>query len=117
MVSPRFHQTRNKTTRMKSIVSILTVLAAGTMFATAAEEKKEAAPGAKPEAGAPAKPHANPEEAFKKLDTNNDGSLSLDAFKAGKKDAAKAEEAFKKKDKDGDGKLSLEEFKGHEKKK
>ncbi|MEY5009654.1 MAG: hypothetical protein RLZZ253_793 [Verrucomicrobiota bacterium] len=59
------------------------------------------------------KPKANPEEMFKKLDTNNDGSLSLDEYKAGpagKKDPAKAEESFKKHDKNGDGKLSLEEM-------
>jgi Ca2+-binding EF-hand superfamily protein len=52
-------------------------------------------------------------EAFKKLDTNGDGKISLDEFKAGpmgKKDPAKAEEMFKKKDTDGDGFLSLEEF-------
>jgi Ca2+-binding EF-hand superfamily protein len=55
----------------------------------------------------------NPEELFKKLDTNGDGSLSLDEYKAGpagKKDPAKAEESFKKHDKNADGKLSLEEM-------
>src|SRR5438874_2252310 len=87
-VSPRFHQTLSKSTRMKSIASILTVLAVGTMFATAAEEKKPAAGAAKPEAAAGAKPEgekkkADPEAAFKKLDANNDGFLSLDEFKAG----------------------------------
>jgi len=61
----------------------------------------------------------DPEEAFKKLDANSDGAITLEEFKAkgiGKKDPAKAEEIFKKKDKDGDGKLTLEEYKGGGKK-
>ena len=56
----------------------------------------------------------NPEEIFKKLDTNNDASLSLDEFKAGpraQKNPAKAEEIFKKMDADSSGGVSLEEFK------
>ena len=101
---------------MKSITSILAALALGTTLATAADEKP-AAPAAggdaKPAAGADAKPKRDPAEVFKKLDTNGDGKVSLEEFKAGpagKKDPAKAEEIFKKKDKDGDGFLSLEEF-------
>jgi hypothetical protein len=57
-----------------------------------------------------------PEEVFKKLDTNNDGWLSLDEFKAGHKgqqDPAKAAAAFKAMDKNSDGKVTLEEFKAH----
>lgn len=67
---------------------------------------------------APAKPdkpkHPTPEEMFKKLDTSNDGSLTLEEFKAspkGQKDPAKAEERFKKMDTDSNGTVSLEEFK------
>jgi hypothetical protein len=83
--------------------------------------------GAKPEGGRPhgkpgegkpgeeaPRPHKPPEEIFKKIDTNGDGSLSLDEIKEsprGKQDPAKAEEMFTKKDKDGDKKLSLAEFK------
>jgi Ca2+-binding EF-hand superfamily protein len=54
---------------------------------------------------------ATPEEKFKKLDTNGDGKLSLDEFKAGAKDPAKAEAQFKKLDKNGDGFVDLEEYK------
>ena len=109
---------------MKSITSILAALALGTTLATAADEKPAApaAGDAKPAApaAADAKPKRDPAEVFKKLDTNGDGKISLDEFKAGpqgKKDPAKAEEIFKKKDKDGDGSLSLEEFSAHGEKK
>ena len=54
---------------------------------------------------------ADPEAAFKKLDKDNDGKLSLDEFKANAKDPAKAEQQFKKLDTNGDGSLSLDEFK------
>lgn len=59
------------------------------------------------------KPKPSPEERFKKLDKDSDGSLTLEEFKGkaeGEK-ATKAEDRFKKLDKDSDGKLTLEEFK------
>ncbi len=102
---------------MKVITSILSILAIGTMFATAAEEKKpaaaspEAAAGAKPAEGA--KPKADPEKMFKKLDANSDGKVTSEEFMASpaaKKDAAKAEASFGKKDKNGDKSLDLAEF-------
>ena len=72
------------------------------------------APGGPGGPGGPGRGRMNPEEIFKKLDTNNDGSLSLDEFKAGRmaqRDPSKAEEMFKKIDTDSDGKVTLEEFK------
>ena len=67
-----------------------------------------------------AKPKTSPEDLFKKLDSNNDGKLSLEEFKAGpaaQKDPTKAEAKFKKMDTNNHGFLTLEEFKaGMEKK-
>jgi len=77
---------------------ILTALLAFAAISYGADEPKKKGGG-------------DPEAAFKKLDKDGDGSLSLEEFKAGAKDPAKAEEQFKKLDKDGNGKLSLEEFK------
>jgi hypothetical protein len=100
---------------MKLITSVLAALALGTTLSFAADEKKpadaaktEAKPGEKKPDGE--KPKRDPAEAFKKLDANNDGKVSLEEFKAKAKDAAKADEAFGKRDKDGDKNLSLEEF-------
>jgi len=56
------------------------------------------------------KPKKDPEVAFKKLDTNSDGKVSKDEYKAKAKDAEKADKAFAKLDKNSDGFLSLEEF-------
>lgn len=118
---------------MKSLTTILAALALGTTVSFAADEAKPAekpagdkpaATAEKPAAPGAEKPKRNPEEVFKKLDANNDGSVSLDEFKAGpmgKKDPVKAEEIFKRKDANNDGKLTVDEFKagghGPEKKK
>ena len=60
----------------------------------------------------------DPESAFKKLDTNGDGSLTVQEMnRKGKKDSAKIEKRFKKLDRNSDGKLSLEEMKAGGKKK
>ena len=97
---------------MKSLVTPLCALAfAGSLCF--AEDKPPGPPPGGPE-GKGGRPHANPEEAFKKLDANSDGEITLDEFKAGprgQKDPARAEAAYKKIDKDGDGKVTLEEFK------
>lgn len=95
---------------MKSITSILAILAlAATVNAAEGDAKK-------PEAG---KKKANPEEMFKKLDKDGNGSISKEEFMAGpgKKDATKGAEIFGKKDKNGDGSLSKEEFTAAPKKK
>lgn len=85
---------------MKFLITAMTALAL-CFAANAADEKKAD------------KPKYDPEAAFKKMDANGDGCLSLDEFKAKAKDATKAEATFKAKDKDGDGKLTLDEFKAH----
>ena len=96
---------------MKLILNSLTALLLASALATAAPEKTDAKPG---------KPKASPEEAFKKLDKDGDGSLTLEEFKASgrfKKNPADADAAFAKKDTNKDSKLSLEEFKAGSSKK
>lgn len=121
------HQTFNSPPTMKTLFSLIAVLAlvAAPVFA---EDKAEAKPEAKPaaEPAKPAdpakpeepakKPQVSPEERFKKLDKDSNGSLSLDEFR-GKKSAEEAGEAFKKLDADGNGSVSLEEFTAANKKK
>jgi hypothetical protein len=95
---------------MKTTLSMISVLAVATSL-TFAQDAPKGAKGEKPGKG-----HPNPEEIFKKLDADSNGSVNLDEFKAGPRAQAnpeKAEEMFKKIDKDGNGELSLEEFKGH----
>ena len=89
---------------MKSITSILALLAIAATVNAAEGDKK-------PEEGA--KKKANPEEVFKRLDKDSNGSISKDEFMASpqaKKDAAKAEKMFSTKDKDANGSLTKEEF-------
>ena len=115
---------------MKSLITMLVAAAVASSFALAQDkpattdtktatgdggksgattEKKPAVTEAKP-----AGEKRDPEAMFKKRDTNSDGAISLEEFKAGpraQRDPAKAEENFKKMDKDNNGSLSLDEFK------
>jgi Ca2+-binding EF-hand superfamily protein len=91
---------------MKSITSILAILAlAATVNAAEGDAKK-------PEAGKKKAP-PSPEQMMKTLDKDGNGSISKEEFLASpgaKKDAAKAEERFGKMDKNKDGSLSKEEI-------
>ena len=70
-------------------------------------DKKLEAP--KPTATAPTKDRNLP---FTRWDTNKDGFLTLDEYKAGQKGGENLEARFKNFDKNGDGKLTREEFVG-----
>lgn len=99
---------------MKSITSLLAVLAVGSTLALADDKPAApAAPAAGADATAPAKPKRDPAESFKKLDANGDGKLTLEEFLAGpqgKKDPDKAKAYFQKLDKDNTGSITLEQW-------
>jgi hypothetical protein len=62
---------------------------------------------------APAKPKRDPGALFKRLDTDGDGAINYEEFKAamaGSIGPDRMEGVFKKKDADGNGKLTLPEF-------
>jgi hypothetical protein len=101
---------------MKTLLTMTTLLAIATGFATAEEGKpgKPGRPGGPGGPGGDGKGRPGPEQIIQRLDTDKDGSVSLEEFKAGpraKQDPSKAEEMFKKLDTNTDGKISLEEFK------
>ena len=94
---------------MKPYLHVLTVatVAASFAFGQDAPPKPE-----RPDRGQ----RPPPEERFKKLDTNADGSLSPDEFKASpmaQRNPERANEIFKKMDADANGSVSLDEFKKH----
>ena len=92
---------------MKTKLIITTLSAFAFASTCASAEDKPGHPGGR---------HGHPQhgEIFKKLDTNNDNSISEAEFKAGpraQKDPAKAAEIFKKLDKDNSGGVTAEEIK------
>ena len=98
---------------MKILITTCSALALAATLSLAQDKPAAPPPGAPP-GGGEGRPRPNPEEAFKKLDANSDGSVTLDEFKAGpraQQNPERAEGAFKRMDKDSDGKLTLEEFK------
>ena len=98
---------------MKLLSAILSLLFLGSIAAIAADEQPAA------DAKRPGK-RGNPDELFKKLDTNSDNAVSLEEFKAGpggKRNPDRVDAMFKRRDKDGNGSLSLEEFKPQRRKK
>ena len=87
---------------MKKTLILSAALCASFAAAHAADEPKTA------------KPKRDPAVAFKAMDADADGSVSLAEYTAGmtgKMNPARLDSVFKKKDKDADGKLTLEEFK------
>ena len=91
--------------KTKLIIATLSAFALASTFALA--EGKPAHRGGK-------HGHPKPGKVFKKLDTNNDGSLNEAEFKAGpraQKNPAKAAEIFKKLDKDNNGGVTADEMK------
>ena len=88
----------NKQTNMKKLLTTLSALAMASALSIAEDKPAGPPPDAPKGPGGPGGGRPNPEEIFKKLDANNDGSVSLEEFKAGpraQKEPEKAEEAFK----------------------
>ncbi|MBI1372814.1 MAG: hypothetical protein GC159_08650 [Phycisphaera sp.] len=106
VANPLWNNAMNKYLTVAIVACLATAFAAAPSFAKDKKDKK-----------------GSPEAMIKKLDTNSDGKISLEEFKAGPKgakDPAKAEKVFAKADADSDGFLSADEFKAlleHAKKK
>lgn len=101
--SPPLTTHDNLKIQMKKI--LLTLLAVP--FLTVAVQAEDAKPPK------PDKPKMDPAAAFKKMDADSNGKVTLEEFKASprwKKDPSKADEMFKKRDKDSSGDISMEEF-------
>lgn len=95
---------------MKTIIACTAVFAMA-LSAVQAEGRKG---GPRPGKGPGGHHHPSPEEIIKRLDTDGDGTLSLDEFKAGKlaqKNPERAEDHFKKVDADGNGFVTPDELK------
>ncbi len=105
---------------MKSLPIIAAVLALGVINCQAEDAVKPVPPpGVPPHAEGDKKPkgdkpHMSPEDAFKKMDADNSGSVSLAEFlksPRAQKDPAKAEAMYKKMNTTNDDKLTLDQFK------
>ena len=105
---------------MKKITTLLASLALSTTFTIAQDTAPATTEPVKPGASTPAKPEGgdkpkrDPEAMFKRIDSNSDGGITLEEFKAspaGKRNPDKVDEVFARRDKDGDKKITLEEFK------
>lgn len=93
------------TTIMKTLVQTLGIMAIASSITFGQEGPEN-----------PERKRPSPEKIFKKLDADNDASVTLAEFKAGpraQQNPEKAEEIFKKIDADNSGGISLEEFKAH----
>ncbi len=87
---------------MKNSIQILGIIALATSLSFAEEKAPKE------------KKTPDPEKTFKKLDIDNNSSLSLEEYKTspmGTKAGDKAEPRFKKLDADGNGSVNLDEFK------
>ncbi len=114
-------QTKNPNSKhtMKTILTLCVLAICGAFTLHAADGIKPKRPhDHKPGDGKPGEDRHNPEEIFKKIDTNRDGFISKDEFMASpraKENPAKAAEHFNMLDKTGSGKITFEEFKaGHD---
>jgi hypothetical protein len=109
-ISVLFHQ-ENFMLRMCALVLAALVGFSSLSAVAFAEEAKGGGKGKGKQ-----RPHLSPEERIKKWDKDNDGKLSLDEFKANKKDPSKAEARFKKLDANNDGFVTVDEMKAGEEK-
>jgi hypothetical protein len=102
------------TKAMKTLITTLGAMALATTLSIAQDKPPVPPPGAPGGAPGGEGGRRTPEEAFKRLDTNNDGSISLEEFKTGpraQQNPERVEANFKRMDKDSNGKVTLEEFK------
>lgn len=87
---------------MKSCIQILGIIALATSLSFGEDQAPKE------------KKNPDPEKTFKKFDTDANGSLSLEEYKAspmGTRAGDKAAPKFKKLDTDGNGSVNLDEFK------
>lgn len=103
---------------MKKLASLLAIFACSLCLVQAEDKPAgpppEGGPGRPGGPGGPGKGRPSPEKMIEHLDTDKDGSISEDEFKAGpraKENPERAMEMFKKIDADKDGKLTLDEIK------